>query len=75
MRFKQTNGREFKERCECERPNALITKTGKVTASELLYSDGVTATHILLDIDLRRIPINKISHLNITLCVLSFVQL
>lgn len=75
MRFKQTNGQEFKEWCKCEYPNTFITKIGKVTESEMFYSNGVKETQILLEIDLRRISTNKISNQNIMLSLLSCVQL
>lgn len=75
MRFKQTNGQEFKEWCKCEYPNTFIAEIGKVTESEMFYSNGVKVTQILLEIDLRRISTNKTSNQNIMLSLLSSVQL
>lgn len=34
MRFKQTNGQDFKEWCKRKYPDTFITKIGKVTESE-----------------------------------------
>lgn len=60
---------------KCEYPNTFITKIGKVTENEMLYSNGLKVTQILLEIDLRRISTNKISNQNIMLSLLSCVRL
>lgn len=52
-----------------------LPKIGKVTESEMFYSNEVKETQILLEIDLKRISTNKISNQNIMLSLLSCVQL
>lgn len=62
MSFRQTNGQDFKEQCKHEYRNTFITKTGKVTESERLYSNGVKVIQIPLELDVRRILTNKMSN-------------
>ena len=62
MRFKQTNGQDFKEWCKHEYPNTFITKIGNVTESEELYSYGVKVIQIPLEIEPRIILINKMNN-------------
>lgn len=70
MRFKETNGQDFKKWCKGEYPNIFITKTGKVTEIEGLYSNGVKVIQILLEIDLKRIPTNKMSNQNMLVLII-----
>lgn len=70
MRFKQTNGQDFKKWRKGKYPNTFIIKIGKVTESEGLYSNGVKVIQILLEIDLKRIPTNKMNNQNIMLMLI-----